>query len=76
MTDIAAACGVSQATVSLVLNNAPGTRISAATREAVIAKAQELGYARGGRPRSRVDGGCPYRMQRLEVADLTPSTSA
>jgi LacI family transcriptional regulator len=53
MTDIAAACGVSQATVSLVLNNAPGTRISATTREAVIAKAQELGYARGGRPGGR-----------------------
>ncbi len=49
MSDIAAACGVSQATVSLVLNNAPGTRISAATREAVTAKAQELGYSRGGR---------------------------
>lgn len=49
MTDIAAACGVSQATVSLVLNNAPGTRISAATREAVIAKAQALGYSRAGR---------------------------
>ena len=47
MTDIAAACGVSQATVSLVLNGAPGARISAATRAAVSAKAQELGYARG-----------------------------
>jgi LacI family transcriptional regulator len=49
MSDVAAACGVSQATVSLVLNNAPGTRISAATREAVNAKASELGYRRGGR---------------------------
>ncbi len=49
MSDIAAACGVSQATVSLVLNNAPGTRISAATREAVVAKARELGYSRAGR---------------------------
>jgi len=49
MSAIAAACGVSQATVSLVLNDAPGTRISPATREAVIAKAQELGYHRGGR---------------------------
>jgi LacI family transcriptional regulator len=49
MNDIAAACGVSQATVSLVLNDAPGTRISAATREAVIAKARDLGYRRAGR---------------------------
>ncbi|WP_210529689.1 LacI family DNA-binding transcriptional regulator [Rubellimicrobium arenae] len=46
MSDIAAACGVSQATVSLVLNAAPGTRVSAATRKAVIAKAEELGYGR------------------------------
>lgn len=53
MTGIAAACGVSQATVSLVLNNAPGTRISAATREAVIAKARELGYSRAGRTLER-----------------------
>ncbi len=44
MSDIAVACGVSQATVSLVLNNAPGTRISPATREAVLAKAAEIGY--------------------------------
>ena len=44
MSDIAVACGVSQATVSLVLNHAPGTRISAATREAVQRKAAEIGY--------------------------------
>ncbi len=44
MTAIAAACGVSQATVSLVLNAAPGTRISVATREMVLKKAAELGY--------------------------------
>ena len=47
MRDIATACGISQATVSLVLANAPGTRVSAATREAVRAKARELGYRRG-----------------------------
>ncbi|KQS75204.1 LacI family transcriptional regulator [Rhizobium sp. Leaf384] len=44
MSDIAVACGVSQATVSLVLNNAPGTRISSATRDAVMTKAAEIGY--------------------------------
>ena len=49
MYDIAAALGVSQATVSLVLSNAPGTRISAATREAVVAKARDLGYSRATR---------------------------
>ncbi len=45
MSEIAAACGVSQATVSLVLNNAPGTRISASTRELVLKQATELGYS-------------------------------
>lgn len=53
MTDIAEACGVSQATVSLVLNGAPGTRISAATRAAVVAKAREVGYVQGGRSARR-----------------------
>lgn len=49
MSDIAVACGVSQATVSLVLNNAPGTRISASTREAVLQKAAEIGYSTAAR---------------------------
>lgn len=53
MTDIARACGVSQATVSLVLSQAPGTRVSAATREAVRARAAELGYRRGPHPERR-----------------------
>ncbi len=46
MTDIATRVGVSQATVSLVLNGAPGTRISAATREKVLNAAREVGYQR------------------------------
>ncbi|KAF0116526.1 MAG: putative LacI/HTH-type transcriptional regulator [Rhodobacteraceae bacterium] len=55
MTEIAVACGVSQATVSLVLNHAPGTRISPTTRDMVLKKAAELGYhvahrAAGRRP--------------------------
>jgi LacI family transcriptional regulator len=53
MTDIARACGVSQATVSLVLSQAPGTRVSAATRAAVLARAAELGYRRGPHPERR-----------------------
>jgi LacI family transcriptional regulator len=44
MSDIANRLGVSQATVSLVLNNAPGTRISKETRARVLAVAEELGY--------------------------------
>ncbi len=46
MSDVAARLGISQASVSLVLNNVPGTRISRATRERVLAVAKELGYAK------------------------------
>ena len=46
MTEIAQRIGVSQATVSLVLNEAPGTRISPATREKVLNVAREMGYRR------------------------------
>jgi LacI family transcriptional regulator len=53
MTEIAAACGVSQATVSLVLNGAPGTRISAATRSLVQKKAVALGYSVSGKVPAR-----------------------
>lgn len=45
MTDIGRAAGCSQATVSVVLNNAPGVKISATTRTRVLSAARELGYA-------------------------------
>ena len=45
MTDIARAAGCSQATVSFVLNNSPGIRLSQQTRERVIEAARALGYA-------------------------------
>jgi len=44
MADIGRQACVSQATVSLVLNDAPGTRISSTTREKVLKVARELGY--------------------------------
>jgi LacI family transcriptional regulator len=44
MTDVAQAAGVSQSTVSMVLNNMPGARLSAATRARVTGAAAELGY--------------------------------
>jgi hypothetical protein len=43
--DVARLAGVSQATVSYVLNDAPGVTISEATRARVRAAADELGYA-------------------------------
>ncbi|HLX35238.1 MAG TPA: LacI family DNA-binding transcriptional regulator [Candidatus Limnocylindrales bacterium] len=42
--DVAARAGVSRTTVSFVLNDTPGTSISPATRERVLAAAAELGY--------------------------------
>ncbi|HVT65013.1 MAG TPA: LacI family DNA-binding transcriptional regulator [Mycobacteriales bacterium] len=42
--DVARAAGVSRATVSYVLNDAPGKVVSTETRAAVLRVAQELGY--------------------------------
>jgi AraC-like DNA-binding protein len=44
MTDVARLAGVSQSSVSLVLNNMTGARISDLTRERVIAAARAVGY--------------------------------
>jgi LacI family transcriptional regulator len=44
MIDVARLAGVSQSCVSLVLNGAPGARLSDATRDRVQAAALELGY--------------------------------
>ena len=53
MDDVANEAGVSQTTVSLVLNHADGARLSTLTRERVIKAAAKLGYQpgrRGGAP--------------------------
>lgn len=44
MTDVARLAGVSQTSVSLILNNTISARISAVTRARVIATAQAVGY--------------------------------
>jgi LacI family transcriptional regulator len=44
MTDIAQKIGVSQSTVSLVLNQMTGAKVAQATRDKVFAVAAELGY--------------------------------
>lgn len=49
MTDIAKAVGVSQSTVSLVLNDAAGAKFSEATRAKVHDAARALGYRLTGR---------------------------
>lgn len=47
MVEVAEKAGVSQATVSLVLNQVPNARISKTTRRRVLDAAEELGYRRG-----------------------------
>ena len=44
MTDVALKAGVSQSSVSLILNQMTGTRITHATRERVLNAARDLGY--------------------------------
>ena len=44
MTDVAKAAGVSQSTVSMVLNNVAGARLSSETRARVLGAAVTLGY--------------------------------
>lgn len=45
MTDVAKAAGVSQSTVSMVLNNVEGARLAATTRALVLSEAMKLGYS-------------------------------
>lgn len=70
MSDIARAIGVSQATVSLVLNEAPGTRISPLMRKRVHEVAEEFGY----RKASQVNQ--PAQVIGLLLNELTTSQHA
>jgi LacI family transcriptional regulator len=53
MTDVAKAAGVSQSTVSMVLNNMSGARLAAATRERVQQAARSIGYQLPGHGAAR-----------------------
>jgi LacI family transcriptional regulator len=59
MIDVARAAGVSQTTVSLVLNNIAGVRIAEATRQHVIGTARRLGYSPGPMLHDLSDDGLP-----------------
>src|SRR5579864_2114052 len=52
MTDVAAIAGVSQSSVSLVLNKMAGARISEATRARVLEAARSIGYEPPGARRA------------------------
>ena len=76
MIDVAKRAGVSQATVSLVLNDAGGTRVAAATRARVHEAAGALGYriwrrARGERVAARrwFPGGRHHHASAGELRD-------
>ena len=56
LSDVAAASGVSRATVSFVLNDDPRQTISAATRDRVKQAARELGYVPHGVARALREG--------------------
>ena len=56
LNDVAAASGVSRATVSFVLRDSPGQSISAATRERVRTAARDLGYVPNGLARALREG--------------------
>jgi DNA-binding LacI/PurR family transcriptional regulator len=55
-TDVAREAGVSQATVSYVLNNAPHQKIAEATRQRILAAAERLGYAPSAAARALRNG--------------------
>jgi LacI family transcriptional regulator len=55
-SDIARAAGVSQTTVSFVLNKTEGTSISAKTKARVLSAAQALGYVPNSAARTLVSG--------------------
>lgn len=70
MNDVAAAAGVAQSTVSRVLNDAPlSVRVSPATRERVLAIAEELGYR--PHPIARALRGAPTMLIGAIVRDIT-----
>ncbi|WP_194903902.1 LacI family DNA-binding transcriptional regulator [Catenulispora rubra] len=67
-TDVARAAGVSQTTVSFVLNDRPGQRISEETRQRVLEAAERLDYRPHGSARALAAGRSDVVL--LSVPDL------
>ncbi|MGG7604789.1 LacI family DNA-binding transcriptional regulator [Massilia sp. BKSP1R2A-1] len=70
MTDIAKLAGVSQSTVSLVINQMSGAKVSAETRKRVLRIAREIGY-----PVERHGHGMEGAQQRNLIVYLTDELS-
>jgi DNA-binding LacI/PurR family transcriptional regulator len=68
LNDVAAASGVSRATVSFVLRDSPGQSISTATRERVREAARALGYAPNGLARALREGTSRVVLLTIDVA--------
>ncbi len=68
LSDVAAASGVSRATVSFVLRNSPDQSISAATRERVRQAARDLGYVPHGIARALREGSSRIVVLTLDAA--------
>jgi len=78
MTDIAKIVGVSQSTVSLVLNHIGGAKLSKATRERVIEVAAELGYQltrRASAPVPALSHACNQIVYMTDEISTTPHPS-
>ena len=71
MNDIALAAGVSQATVSLVLNEVPNARVSDEVRARIRACADDLGYALKGAGRAEAG-----RLIGMLIDDVTSTPFA
>ena len=79
--DVARLAGVSRTTVSFVLNDSPTAQISQATRERVLAAAEELGYAPNASARTLAVGASlviglvlRQRPEQVAVDALLPET--
>jgi DNA-binding LacI/PurR family transcriptional regulator len=68
ISDVAAASGVSRATVSFVLRDSPNQSISAATRERVRQAARDLGYVPDGIARALREGTSRIVVLTIEAA--------
>jgi LacI family transcriptional regulator len=76
MKDVATRAGVSQATVSYVINNTAGEQIPAETRERVLAAARELGYRPNAAARNMRRQGSSFIGFVTDVIATTPYAGA